>query len=108
MLDAGLIVLCSFISPYRAERRLARELVGADEFIEIYVEAPLDECMRRDPKGLYAKANAGLIPNFTGVSSPYEAPEQAELTLDTLAHRPAELADRVIAELRRVGAITSP
>jgi len=75
MADAGLIVLVSFISPFRAERQLARELMAPGEFVEIFVDTPLDECARRDPKGLYAKAQAGAIANFTGLTSPYEAPE---------------------------------
>ncbi len=84
MTDAGLIVLTSFISPFRAERRLAREIAAAGEFIEIYVEAPLETVIARDPKGLYKRALAGQIKNFTGVDQPYEAPEAAELVL---AHR---------------------
>ncbi|MBM7093032.1 adenylyl-sulfate kinase, partial [Streptomyces sp. S12] len=74
MTDAGLIVLVSFISPFRAERELARELFGAGEFVEVFVDTPLQEAERRDVKGLYAKARAGKIPNFTGIDSPYEAP----------------------------------
>ena len=105
MLEAGLIVLCSFISPYHAERRLARELVGEGEFIEIYVEAPVAECIRRDPKGLYAKALAGSIPNFTGISSPYEPPEYPDMRLKTLTQSADELADLVVAELRKRGII---
>jgi bifunctional enzyme CysN/CysC len=81
--DAGLVVLCSFISPFRAERRMVRELVGADEFLEIYVDTPIEECVRRDPKGLYARAIKGQIKNFTGIDSPYEAPEHAELVIHT-------------------------
>ncbi len=80
--DAGLLVLVSFISPFRAERRLARELIGAD-FLEIHVSASLEVCESRDPKGLYKKARQGLIGDFTGISSPYEVPEAAELTVDT-------------------------
>ena len=97
--DAGTIVLCAFISPFRAERRLVRELLQDDEFVEIFVDAPLDECMRRDPKGLYSKAKAGLITNFTGLDSPYEAPENPEIRLDTTAASPEQLADQVIAWL---------
>ncbi|GIX35913.1 MAG: hypothetical protein KatS3mg126_1692 [Lysobacteraceae bacterium] len=83
MVDAGLIVLVSFISPYRSERRMARELFAPGEFVEVFVDTPLEECERRDVKGLYAKARAGEIPNFTGISAPYEAPEQPELHLRT-------------------------
>ena len=93
MTEAGLIVLCSFISPFRAERRMVRELVEKGEFIEIFVDTPIEECIARDPKGLYRRALAGEIKNFTGVDQPYEAPEQPELHLmagnkdaDTLAH----------------------
>jgi bifunctional enzyme CysN/CysC len=92
MADAGLIVLVSFISPFRDERRMARELMEEGEFIEIFVDTPLDECARRDPKGLYEKALAGKIANFTGVSSPYEVPENAELHLQTVGHEPIDLA----------------
>ncbi|UDU23803.1 adenylyl-sulfate kinase [Sinorhizobium meliloti] len=92
MADAGLIVLVSFISPFRDERRMARELMEEGEFIEIFVDTPLDECARRDPKGLYEKALAGKIANFTGVSSPYEAPENPELHIRTVGHEPTDLA----------------
>lgn len=83
MLDAGLIVMTAFISPFRAERQMARELIGEDNFIEVYVDTPLEECERRDPKGLYKKARRGELPNMTGIGSPYEPPLQAELVLDT-------------------------
>ncbi|KFN44097.1 sulfate adenylyltransferase subunit CysN [Arenimonas oryziterrae] len=95
MVDAGLIVIVSFISPFRDERRLARELFKEGEFVEIFVDTPLAECERRDLKGLYAKARAGLIPNFTGIDSPYERPEHAELVLDTTRESPESLAQRV-------------
>jgi bifunctional enzyme CysN/CysC len=99
--DAGLIVMVSFISPFRSERNMARELVGEGEFIEIYVDTPLEVCERRDPKGLYRKARAGLIRNFTGIDSSYEPPEQAELDLNTSETTPEALAELVLAELRR-------
>ena len=99
MVDAGLIVLVSFISPFRAERRMARELFDDGEFIEVFVDTPLEEAERRDVKGLYAKARAGSIPNFTGISSPYEAPEAAELHLRTLDDAPESLAGQVVARL---------
>ena len=103
--QAGLIVLVSFISPYRAERGLARDTVEAGEFFEIFVDTPVEECRRRDPKGLYAKADAGLLRNFTGVDAPYEPPEAPELRLLTL-DQPAEiLAEQVVAELQRRGII---
>ncbi len=83
MMDAGLIVMTAFISPFRADRELARELIGADHFIEVYVNTPLDVCETRDPKGLYKKARAGFIANMTGINSAYEAPEAPELSIDT-------------------------
>ena len=89
----GLIVLVSFISPFRSERRMARELVGEGEFIEMFVDTPLEVCMQRDPKGLYEKAKAGRIKNFTGIDSPYEAPEQAELTIRTVEAAPEVQAE---------------
>lgn len=100
MNDAGLIVLTFFISPYRLDRRMAREIIG-DSFIEIYVSTPLEECEKRDVKGLYRKAKAGLISNFTGVSSPYEAPEHAEITIDTSNYTLSECVDHIMEELER-------
>jgi len=97
MVDAGLVTLVSFISPFRAERQMARELLGEGEFIEIYVATPLEVVEKRDVKGLYAKARAGEIKNFTGIDSPYEAPETPELTLDTTAQTPEDLAEQVVA-----------
>jgi bifunctional enzyme CysN/CysC len=98
--DAGMIVLCSFISPFRAERAMVRELVPEGEFIEVFVDTPLEECIRRDPKGLYARAKAGLIKNFTGIDSPYEVPENPDLRLDTLQESLAQSAARVVALLQ--------
>ena len=95
MVDAGLIVIVSFISPFRDERRMARALFANGEFVEVFVDTPLEECERRDVKGLYAKARAGLIPNFTGISSPYERPEHAEIVLDTMKDTPDHLALQV-------------
>ena len=83
MVESGLIVLCSFISPYRAEREMVRRLVGEGEFIEVFVDTPIEDCVRRDPKGLYAKAKAGKLKNFTGVDAPYEAPNRPEIHLQT-------------------------
>lgn len=97
MTDAGLIVLASFIAPFRAERASARALFPDGEFIEVFVDTPLAEAERRDVKGLYAKARSGQLPNFTGVDSPYEPPEAAELVLDTTRHTAQALADSVIA-----------
>ena len=98
--DAGLIVLVSFISPFRSERRMARELLDTGEFIEIFVDTPIEVCMGRDPKGLYEKAKAGAIKNFTGIDSPYEVPETAELTLKTVDAAPEDLAGQVLSYLR--------
>jgi bifunctional enzyme CysN/CysC len=98
--DAGLIVLVSFISPFRSERRMARGLVGESEFIEVFVDTPLEVCMGRDPKGLYEKARAGEIKNFTGIDSPYEPPEAAELTLKTVGAEAETLAAQTVAFLR--------
>ncbi|WP_180898111.1 bifunctional sulfate adenylyltransferase/adenylyl-sulfate kinase NodQ [Martelella soudanensis] len=95
MADAGLVVLVSFISPFRSERRFAREMMDDGEFIEIFIDTPIEVCAERDPKGLYRKAQAGEIANFTGISSPYEAPENAELHLHTVGHDPFELASRI-------------
>jgi bifunctional enzyme CysN/CysC len=99
MVDAGLIVIVSFISPYRSERALARSLFAPGEFYEIFVDTPIAECERRDPKGLYAKARRGEIKNFTGFDSAYEVPEAPDLTLDTMAEGPADCAERVLREL---------
>ena len=103
--EAGLIVIVSFISPYRAERMLARDRVGEDEFLEIFVDTPIEECRRRDPKGLYEKADSGQIRNFTGVDAPYEEPLDPEIRLRTLEGTPDMLADEVVAALRTRGII---
>jgi bifunctional enzyme CysN/CysC len=105
MTEAGLIVLVSFISPFRAERQMARERVAEGEFVEIFIDTPIEECERRDVKGLYARARAGQIRNFTGIDSPYERPDSPELRL-TPAEGDAEAqADRVIAWLKDAGII---
>ncbi len=103
MADAGLIVLVSFISPFRAERRMARELMNEGEFVEVFVDTPFEECARRDPKGLYAKALNGEIQNFTGVDSPYETPERADIHIETMARAPEELVDEIEAWLKERG-----
>jgi len=103
--EAGLIVLVSFISPYRNERMLARDCVESGEFVEIFVDTPVEECARRDPKGLYQKAYAGQIRNFTGVDAPYEEPLDPEIRLRTIEGSPEDLASRVIEELRTRGII---
>ncbi|HEY0626803.1 MAG TPA: sulfate adenylyltransferase subunit CysN [Allosphingosinicella sp.] len=99
MADAGLIVLCAFISPFRAERRMVRDMLPDGEFIEVFVDTPLDEAERRDAKGLYRKARAGQLANFTGIDSPYEEPEQAEIRIDTTQMSPEEAADLVTRAL---------
>ena len=103
--EAGLIVLVSFISPYRAERMLARDRVTEGEFLEIFIDTPIEECRRRDPKGLYIKADAGQIRNFTGVDAPYEAPLDPEIRLRTLEASPESLAEEVVGSLRLRGII---
>jgi bifunctional enzyme CysN/CysC len=103
MVDAGLIVLTSFISPFRSERRMARELLQPGEFIEVFVDTPLAEAEKRDPKGLYKKARRGEIRNFTGIDSPYEAPEHAEVRIDTTKHTAEQAADAIIEQLRARG-----
>ncbi|WP_419251634.1 sulfate adenylyltransferase subunit CysN [Caulobacter sp. ErkDOM-YI] len=99
MVDAGLIVLTAFISPFRAERRMAREILEGGEFIEVFVDTPLAVAEERDVKGLYAKARAGQLKNFTGIDSPYEAPEAPELRIDTTTMSPVEAAERIVAWL---------
>lgn len=101
--DAGLLVTCSFISPFRSERQMVRELVEEGEFIEVFVDTPIEVCMQRDPKGLYKKAQAGEIKNFTGFDSPYEAPESPEIRVDTTTVSAEEAADQVIAKLKELG-----
>jgi bifunctional enzyme CysN/CysC len=103
MADAGLIVLCSFISPFKAERQMVRDLMGEGEFIEVFVDTPIEECKKRDPKGLYAKAEAGEIKNFTGIDSPYEAPENPEIRIHNVGRPPEEVADEIVAYLRARG-----
>jgi bifunctional enzyme CysN/CysC len=101
MVDAGLIVISSFISPFRSERRMARELMDADEFVEVFVDTPLEICEARDPKGLYKKAREGKLKNFTGIDSEYERPEMAEIVLKGAEADPDALADQIIAYLDR-------
>lgn len=93
--DAGTVVLTAFISPYRADRELARSLVGEGEFIEVFVDCALETCEERDPKGLYQKARAGQIPKFTGISAPYEAPESAEIVVASDRQSIAESVEQI-------------
>jgi bifunctional enzyme CysN/CysC len=99
MTDAGLIVITAFISPFRAERELVRAMMKEGEFIEVFVDTPLEVAEARDVKGLYAKARAGTLKNFTGIDSPYESPDAPEIRIDTTAMTPQEAADLVISKL---------
>lgn len=98
--DCGIITLCAFISPFRKDRRMVRDLFQSHEFIEVFVDTSLEECERRDPKGMYKKARSGEIKEFTGIDSPYETPENPEIHLQGDHLSPEELADAVIKYLR--------
>jgi bifunctional enzyme CysN/CysC len=108
MVDAGLVVLVSFISPFRAERAMARGLVAEGEFVEVHVDTTLEVAEQRDVKGLYAKARAGELPNFTGIDSPYEPPEQPELRIDAATATPEQAAELVVEALRGARILTPP
>jgi adenylylsulfate kinase len=99
--DAGIIAITAFISPYRADREVVRMLVGEDRFFEIFVQCPVEICAKRDPKGLYQRAMAGVIKEFTGVSAPYEAPENPSLTIRSDAVTPVEAAQEILVLLER-------
>ena len=101
--DAGMIVLTAFISPFRKDRALVHEMIGDAQFIEIYLDATLDVCERRDPKGLYRKARDGHLRHFTGIDSPYEAPQRADIVLDTSTASPARCAQTIIDYLQKGG-----
>ena len=103
--DAGLIVITAFISPFRADRDMVRALVAPGEFIEVFVRAPLDVCEQRDPKGMYKKARAGVIKQFTGIDSPYEEPLKPELVLDTAQHDLQQSTKILLDALRRAGVL---
>jgi bifunctional enzyme CysN/CysC len=105
MVDAGLFVLVSFISPFRAERRMARELMEAGEFVEVFVDTPLEVAELRDPKGLFKKARRGELKNFTGVDSPYEPPESPDIRLDTTRLMPDQAADVILKHLLDAGIV---
>jgi bifunctional enzyme CysN/CysC len=98
--DAGIIVITAFISPYGADRALARQAAG-DRFFEVYVKAPLELCEARDPKGLYRKARAGLIPDFTGISAPYEAPQAPEFVIDTASQNENESVQQLVSMIEK-------
>jgi bifunctional enzyme CysN/CysC len=105
MVDAGLIVLVSFISPFRSERRTAREMLQPGEFFEVFVDTPLAVAEARDPKGLYKKARRGEVKNFTGVDSPYEEPEGPEVRIDTTQLTPEQAVEAIMGHLRASGII---
>jgi bifunctional enzyme CysN/CysC len=105
MVDAGLIVITAFISPFRAERAMARAMMDEGEFVEVHVDTPLDVAESRDTKGLYKKARRGELKNFTGIDSPYEAPEAPELRVCTTTDSAEQVADQVIVRLRELGLI---
>lgn len=103
--DAGLITLTSFVSPYRKDRDGVRALMAPEDFLEVFVDTPLEVCERRDPKGFYQKARAGQIPHFTGISDPYEPPEAPELIINTVQYSPQEGAMLIIRKLEEMGKI---
>jgi bifunctional enzyme CysN/CysC len=105
MVDAGLVVLCAFVSPFRNERESVRERHEQSEFIEVFVDTPLAVCETRDPKGLYAKARAGKAFHVTGIDSPYEPPLHPEIRLRTETGTPDDMAEQVIAEMARLGVV---
>jgi adenylylsulfate kinase len=103
--DSGLIVITAFISPFKGERDYCRSLLQENEFVEVFVDTPLEECEKRDPKGLYQKARAGEISDFTGISSPYEAPESPEITLNFSGQSAQESAEQLFTQLKQKGLI---
>ncbi len=105
--DCGAVALTSFVSPYRADRDAVRDLMEDGEFLEVFVDTPVEICEQRDPKGLYAKARAGEIPNFTGISDPYESPENPELVIKTASSTPEEAANAIIDMLQKRGKISA-
>jgi adenylylsulfate kinase len=105
--EAGVINSTAFISPYRADRDLVREIMNDGDFIEVLVDCELEECEKRDPKGLYKKARAGEIPEFTGISAPYEAPEKPELTINTTSQSPEDSLAEIIGYLESKGYLSA-
>lgn len=99
MVDSGLVVICAFISPYKRDRQMVRSIFSHGQFVEVYLETPLSVCEQRDPKGLYKKARAGVIKQFTGISDPYEIPENAEISVDTSTHSVADSVKRILQVL---------
>ena len=106
MVDAGQIVLVSFISPFRSERRMARELVEQGEFFEIFIDTPIHVAEERDPKGLYKKMRRGELKNFTGIDSPYEVPENAEVRVETTTQTPEQAVEQIVSYLTQAGALS--
>jgi adenylylsulfate kinase len=106
--EHGSIVLCTFISPFRADRNFVKSLLAPGRFVEIYVKCSLDECQRRDPNGLYEKARSGIIPGFTGIDSPYEEPEQPEIVIDTRESSVDECVNKLEAFLLKRKVISEP
>lgn len=105
--DSGLMVITAFISPFRADRNFCRQLLEDGEFIEVFVDTPIEECEKRDPKGLYQKARGGEISDFTGIDSPYESPENPECTLNFSGQSAEQSADELIEKLRSLGVLNS-
>src|SRR5690606_19455141 len=105
MVDSGLVVLVSFISPFKRERQMVRQMVEPGEFIEVYVNTPLNVCEERDPKGLYRKARAGEIKQFTGIDSPYETPKDPEIEINTQDETLTSLVSRLVHQLKRFNII---
>lgn len=106
--DAGLIVVSAFISPFTSDRRMVRRLFPAGEFLEVFLDTPLEVCEERDPKGLYAKARSGEIKDFTGITSPYEKPERPEIQLDTSKMTVEDCVESIVAYLQERGLISGP
>jgi bifunctional enzyme CysN/CysC len=100
MMDAGLVVMTAFISPFQRERQMAREVIGEDNFVEVYVSTPLEVCEARDPKGLYKKARAGKLPNMSGIGSPYEPPENPDLIIDASTQGVEVMVDRLLEKVQ--------
>ena len=105
--DSGQIVITAFISPFRSDRAMVRALLPDEQFIEVFVDTPLDVCVKRDPKGLYKKARAGEIGFFTGISSPYEAPKSPEVIVDTVNDSNEESVAKIIAYLKKIGILNA-
>jgi len=107
MVDAGLIIIVCLISPFQSERERARRIIGDGEFVEVFIDTPLEECERRDPKGLYRRARAGEIRSMTGIDAPYEAPDQAELHIKTMNQSPEDSAIIILQWLRDAGYLSA-